>query len=188
MQVCVYASSSNALAPEYIAAAAELGRLMAQQGHTLIYGGGNIGLMGVLARAVHAHGGRVVGVIPEKLRDLELAYTQADELIITQTMRERKLEMEQRAGAFIALPGGLGTLEEVMEILVLRQLEYIQKPLVFLNTCGIFTPLFQLFDRLVAEQFMKPDHARLYAIANTPEEVLEALKKPMTQPEGKWFA
>jgi uncharacterized protein (TIGR00730 family) len=129
----------------------------------------------------------VGGLIPEKLRDLELAYTQADELSITQTMRERKMEMEQRAEGFVALPGGIGTLEEVMEILVLRQLEYIYKPLIFLNTRGIFTPLFQMFERLVAEQFMKPDHARLYAVAETPGDVLEALKQPVSQPREKWF-
>lgn len=177
MHLCVYASSSTAVAPEYLDAAAELGTRMAAHGHTLVYGGGNVGLMGALARAVHDGGGRVIGVIPEKLRDLELAYEAADELLVTTTLRERKLAMESRADAFIALPGGFGTLEEVMEILVLRQLGYHWKPVVFLNTAGVYTPLFAFFERLVRDRFVKPEQSRLYGIAETPEEVLGLLDR-----------
>lgn len=179
MNLCVFAASSSVLIPLHVEAAEQLGRGMAAAGHALVFGGGHIGLMGVLARAVHQQGGRVIGVIPEKLRDLELAYEQADELIITQTMRDRKRIMEEKADAFVALPGGFGTLEEVMEILVLKQLGYHLKPLVFLNSGGIYDRLFQFFDGLIEHQLVRPNQRQLYAIANTADEVLTLLEATM---------
>jgi len=113
--ICVYAASSDELDPAFYAAAEELGRLLAQRGNTLIYGGGAIGLMGALAKGVHAGGGHVVGVIPRGLRAREIAYEAADELVLTDTMRERKAIMENRGDAFVVLPGGFGTLEEAFE-------------------------------------------------------------------------
>lgn len=187
--ICVYAASSDAVDGDYVAAAARLGALMAAAGRTLVYGGGNVGLMGACARAVHAGGGRVVGVIPEKLQALELGYAAADEYIVTAGMRERKAIMEDRADAFVALPGGLGTLEEIIEVMVLKQLQYHAKPLVFLNTRGVFDPLFAFFDRLVADRFLKAGHRALFHVADTPEAVLpwlDAYTAPA--PEGKWFA
>ncbi|MBI3118299.1 MAG: TIGR00730 family Rossman fold protein [Candidatus Hydrogenedentes bacterium] len=189
MNLCVYASSSDALSPVYKEAAESLGRLMGTGGHTLIYGGGKIGLMGVLARSVHQHGGHVVGVIPEKLRTRELTYEEADELIMTKTMRERKSIMEERADAFVALPGGLGTAEEVMEILVLRQLAYHEKPLVFLNTNGIYDKLFEFFHALTEERFVKPEQRHLFFIAATPEDIFRYLEEYNPEPHvDKWFA
>ena len=132
--ICVYSSSSDAIAPEFFAVAEELGAALAGAGYGLIYGGARVGLMGAVARAVHAHGGHVVGVLPGVLQRKELTYEPADELIITQDLRERKAIMETRADAFIALPGGFGTLEEVLEILTLKQLLLHSKPLVLLNT------------------------------------------------------
>jgi len=187
--LCVYTASSDVLDTDYIEAAAELGTLMAREGYALVYGGGNIGLMGVLARAVHEAGGHVTGVIPDKLRARELAYEDADELIITQTMRERKLIMEERAEAFVALPGGFGTLEEILEILVLKQLGYHQKPLIFLNTRQVYAKLFAFFDTLIAERFVKPDQRRLFHIVQTSGEIFPYLKQyEQTAPAGeKWF-
>src|ERR1041385_8319731 len=125
--LCVYCSSSDRLESKYYDAAAELGREMVARGWGLVYGGGKTGLMGAVARAVKGEGGRVVGVIPEFMKVRELAFDKADELLTVVTMRERKLLMETRADAFLALPGGFGTLEEIMEILTLRQLDVVKK-------------------------------------------------------------
>jgi uncharacterized protein (TIGR00730 family) len=170
--VCVFSSSSDAVAPHYMEAASALGALMAAQKLTLVYGGGKVGLMGMVARAVHANGGRVIGVIPHYLRKKEVAYEQADELIVTKCLRERKAIMEERADAFVALPGGFGTLEEILEILTLKQLEAHEKPVVFLNTNGFFEPLLAMFERLYHEQFTKRDYRGHYHIADAPADIL----------------
>ncbi len=149
---------------------------MASRGYTLIYGGANVGLMGVLARTSHEHGGKVVGVIPEALRDRELAYTDADELIVTSNLRDRKKIMEERADAFLALPGGFGTLEEVVEEITLRQLGLHDKPVVLLNTDGYFDPLLRYFDHIFAERFA-PQHAEeLYRVASGAQRAFELLE------------
>lgn len=186
--ICVYAASSDALEAPFVDAAERLGLQIAAHDKTLVYGGGSIGLMGVCARAVHAGGGRVIGVIPEKLQGLELGYDAADELIVTTGMRERKAIMEERADAFVALPGGLGTLEEIIEIIVLKQLQYHQKPILFLNTAGIFDRLFGFLDALVEARFVKSNQRNLYAVVDEPEAVMPYLMDyaPL-QMEGKWF-
>ncbi len=172
----------------YKTAAERLGQLIGEGGHTLIYGAGNLGLMGVLGEAVHRHGGRVVGVIPEKLNDLDLAYTAADELVVTPDMRSRKAAMESRADAFIALPGGYGTLEEVVEVLVLKQLWYHEKPVVLLNTAGFYTPLVAFFRHQVEEHFIKAGHLDLFHLSPSPEDALGFVEayEPV-EPHGKWF-
>src|SRR5580658_1725120 len=147
--LCVYCSSSEQLDPKYYAAAAEIGRAMAGRGWSLVYGGGKTGLMGTVARAVREAGGRVVGVIPEFMKSRELAFDEADELITVVTMRERKMLMEARADAFLALPGGWGTLEEMMEILTLAQLEVLRKRCVFFNQDGFYDELLQFFAKMV---------------------------------------
>lgn len=187
--ICVYAASSNAVDPVYMDAARRLGALIAAHDHTLVYGAGGVGLMGICARAVHENGGgRVVGVIPDKLVDLELAYRDADELIITTTMSERKRIMAERADAFIALPGGFGTLEEIMEILVLKQLWYHEKPCVFLNINGIYDNLFAFFDALIEARFIKESHKRLYHVCNTPDAAYAYLDAYTPAPaHTKWF-
>lgn len=173
--LCVYAASSNTVAPHYAEAAADLGARMAARGLTLVYGGGKVGLMGVLARAVHANGGRVIGVIPTYLRTVELAYEAADELVVTRDLREREAVMESRADAFVALPGGFGTLEEVLEALTLRLLHQHRKPVVFLNTAGFWDPLLQMFERFYTERFARPESRSLYHVAATPAEALDRL-------------
>ena len=175
--ICIYCSSSNRIAAHYFEIATEVGRLLAEHGYTLVYGGGNVGLMGRMARAVHAHGGRVVGVIPERLKAIEgVAYDVADELIITETMRERKATMFTRADAFLVLPGGFGTLEEFLEVLTLRSLGYHDKPIALVNTDGFYDPLLELFDHFFEEHFARPHTRGLYYVASDPEDALRYLK------------
>ena len=186
--LCVYCSSSDRLDPKYAAAATELGREMVARGWGLVYGGGKTGLMGCVARAVKLNGGRVVGVIPEFMKVKELAYDEADELVTVITMRERKLLMETRADGFVALPGGWGTLEEIMEILTLRQLDVVKKPCVFLNQDGFYDPLLQLFDRMLRENFFKPSNMELFRVATTVPEVFTQIEVcAAAKAESKWF-
>ncbi|HMA34887.1 MAG TPA: TIGR00730 family Rossman fold protein [Chloroflexia bacterium] len=163
--ICVYSSSSEAIAPGFFAVATELGTAMAQRGYALVYGGGRVGLMGAVARAVHAQGGHVIGVIPGHLRTREVAYEAADELIVTGDLRERKAIMEARADAFVGLPGGFGTLEEIFEILTLKQLHRQTRPLVLLNAHGFYDPLVHLFEHIYRERFARPESRDLYYIA-----------------------
>ena len=175
--ICVYCSSSNALAAAFFEAARDLGELLVRHNCTLVYGGGNVGLMGALARTVHEKGGRVVGVIPEALRAREVAYLAADELIVTKDLRERKAIMQARSQAFIALPGGFGTLEEVFEILTGKQLGLHRAPIVFVNTENFYRGLFDFFDNIYRHRFAKPEHGQLYRLAASPAEAMQYLQQ-----------
>ena len=187
--LCVYCSSSDRLDPKYAAAAEELGRELVARGWGLVYGGGKTGLMGAVARAVKARGGRVVGVIPEFMKARELAYDEADELVTVVTMRERKLLMEARADAFVALPGGFGTLEEIMEILTLRQLDVVKKPCVFFNQDGFYDDLLRFFEKMLAERFFKPSNMGLFRVATTVPDIFAQIEAAQGAPaaESKWF-
>src|SRR6188472_1380277 len=169
--LCVYCSSSDRIDQKYFAAANALGAEMVTRGWGLVYGGGKTGLMGAVARAVKVGGGRVVGVIPEFMKARELAYDEADELVTVVTMRDRKLLMETRADAFVALPGGWGTLEEILEILTLRQLDVVKKPCVIFNQDGFYDPLLALFDTMLREKFFKPSNMDLFRVAMTVPEI-----------------
>ena len=169
--LCVYCSSSDHVEPAHFEAARDLGACIGGRGDTLVFGGGRIGLMGELARSVHAAGGRVVGIIPESMRGDEIDYADADELIWTDHMRTRKQAMDDRADAFVALPGGLGTLEELAEIIVLKQLGYHDKPVVVLNTGGFYDPLLTLFDHMIEARFAKPKVRGLWHVCETAEGV-----------------
>ncbi len=187
--LCVFSSSSDAVAPEYFEAAREVGALIARKQMTLVYGGGKIGLMGAVAMAVHRHGGQVVGVLPRYLRRQEVAYEAADELILSKDLRERKAIMEERADAFLALPGGFGTLEEMLEILTLKQLGQHTKPIVFLNTADFFRSLLELFEQLYQERFTRREHRALYQVVASPGEVFAYLETcPQTGLEPKWVS
>lgn len=175
--ICVYCSSSNLIHDGYFVDAAALGKGIGERGDTLVYGGGQLGLMGEVAKATHAAGGRVVGVIPEAMRTVEVCYEGADELIVTKTMRQRKQIMDDRADAFVVLPGGFGTLEELLEILTLRILRYHQKPVVLLNTLGFFDDLLHLFDRLYAEGFARKKSFQLYHVAKDAAGVFAVLDR-----------
>ncbi|MCW5549770.1 MAG: TIGR00730 family Rossman fold protein [Opitutaceae bacterium] len=186
--LCVYCSSSDRLDPKYYAAAEELGRQLVARGWGLVYGGGKTGLMGAVARGTKSAGGRVVGVIPEFMKVRELAFDEADELVTVVTMRERKLLMETRADAFVALPGGFGTLEEIMEILTLRQINVVHKPCVFLNQDGFYDDLLRFFDRMLAESFFKPSNMGLFRVATDVPDVFAQIDAAATTPaESKWF-
>ena len=188
MRVCVFCSSSDRLSVEYRSLAEETGAALAASGHQLVYGGGSIGLMGIVARAVHQGGGRVVGVIPRALRDYGLAYEDADELVVTATLRERKAAMEERADAFLALPGGIGTLEEVLEIVTLKQLLYHSKAVVLLNACGYFDDLLAQLERSIAEGFARPEMRGLYHVSPTVSAALAYLAAYVPGPAAdKWL-
>ncbi len=160
--ICVFCSSSDALDAVYFDAAAALGAEIARRGCTLVYGGGKWGLMGAVARAVHTAEGRVVGVIPESL--MAQAYADADELIHTPDMRARKAAMEARADAFIGLPGGFGTLEELLEIITLKQLGFHTKPIVLLNVAGFYDSLLAMFEQMYRHRFANPAFNQLYHV------------------------
>jgi uncharacterized protein (TIGR00730 family) len=186
--LCVYCSSSSAIHPEYAAAARELGAAMVACGWDLVYGGTTAGLMGVLADAALAAGGKVTGVIPGHISERGLAHPSLTELIVTDGMRERKAIMDHRADAFLALPGGLGTLEEVFEVLTLKQLQIHSRPIVFLNTRQFYQPLQALLEKLIAEHFARPESSALYHFSGTPQEALDHLEDYKPSVAGsKWL-
>jgi uncharacterized protein (TIGR00730 family) len=187
-KICVYSSSSDVVDQHYFAAARELGKYMAQNHYTLIFGGGRIGLMGELARAVHEYGGKVIGVIPEYLNLPGIAYEEADRMIITTSLRERKTIMEEQADAFIGLPGGFGTLEEILEILTLKQLHQHSKPVVFINTGNFYQHLIDLFDHILNEKFAKSIYHQLYFFTPDIQTAISYIES-YTPPQfpKKWF-
>jgi hypothetical protein len=176
--LCVYCGSSTNLESRYYSAAEAVGRSMVANGWGLVYGGGNVGMMGSLARAVKSEGGHVVGVIPAFMRERELAYHQADELITVESMRERKRIMEERASAFLALPGGIGTLEELAEIMTLRYINRMNKPVVVFNQDGYYDDLLRFFERMTRERFKSPGLQALYSVAADVEAVWPLLEEP----------
>jgi len=174
--VTVYCSSSNVIRPVFTDAARKLGAEFAKCHVQLVNGGGSVGLMGVMARAVHDQGGRVVGVIPKRLKSIEgRAYDASDELILTDTMRERKRIMFERSDAYVALAGGYGTLEEFLEVLTLRKLGYHDKNIVLLNTDGFYDEMLSFFDKMTQEGFSSESAEMYFKVVSKPEEVLPAL-------------
>lgn len=171
--ICVYCSSSNTIADDYPRAAEALGRELAERGYELIYGGGDVGLMGVLAEVVNEEGGTVTGVIPGRLQVREGVAYDADDLIVTETMRERKRIMYQKADAFIVLPGGFGTVEEFMEVLTLKQLGYHDHPIVILNVDGFFDTLLDFFEELREGHFAREPVSDLVSVVSSVETALD---------------
>ena len=160
--VTVFCGSSDSVDRKYFAAAEELGAKLARRGWRLIYGGGGVGLMGSLARAVLAHGGEVTGIIPKALLELGVGDTGLTELVVTDGLRDRKAIMDERGDAFVALPGGLGTLEEVLEALTLKQLGYHRKPIAVVDLHGFFDPLWAQCQRGIDEGFINPEFLDLW--------------------------
>lgn len=172
--ITVFCSSSNHVDSRFTKVAERMGYQLANRKITLVYGGGDVGLMGIMARAVHANGGRVVGVIPYALRSMEgVAYEVADELIMTDTMRERKAKMYERADAFVALPGGIGTLEEFMEVITLKKLGYHDLPIALVNTDGFYDRLLELFSEMIDSQFLSETEPALFEAVSEPEAIFE---------------
>ncbi len=174
MKICVYCASAENIALEYKKVARELGAQMVARGHSLVYGGGAVGLMGELARSAAANGGYTLGVIPHKLKKLELAYQGASKLIFTENMRIRKSVMQDNADGFIALPGGYGTLEEILEMITLRKLGYHHKPIVFLNTAGFYDKFLEFLDFTIEKGFSKKK--KLFAVVDDPQQALAELE------------
>jgi uncharacterized protein (TIGR00730 family) len=182
--ICVYCSSSNAIADTYPPVAASLGREIAHRNHRLIYGGGAVGLMGAMAEAAHEAGGTVTGVIPSKLQAREGIAYDADELIVTDTMRERKGIMYRKADAFAVLPGGYGTLEEFMEVLTLKQLGYHDQPIVLLNVDDFFDTLLSFFEELREGRFARTAVTDLVSIVSSAEAALDRIER-LTTMDGR---
>lgn len=174
-RVCVYCSSSSRVDAVHVAAAVELGTALGERGDTLVWGGATVGCMGELARAVRAAGGRTEGVIPEAMVAREIADRESAELVITTDMGARKAEMARRADAFIALPGGFGTLEELLEQLTLRLLSFHHKPLVLIDIGGFWQPLLTLFEHFVREGFARPESRNAYLVVPTVADAVTAL-------------
>lgn len=174
-RVCVFCGSRTGSNPVYAAAAKEFGALLVQHGLGLVFGGGHIGLMGVIADAVLAAGGEVIGVIPQALRDKELAHAGVQQMHIVSTMHQRKAIMADLSDAFVALPGGFGTGDEFFEIVTWRQLRIHAKPVAILNTAGFFDPLLAWLDHVVAEDFIKRAHRQQLIVETSPMELVKRL-------------
>lgn len=173
--VAVYCSSSLGAAPAYEAVARELGTAIAKANKTLVYGGASVGLMGVVANGALAQGGRVIGVLPQRLRDRELAHLALTELHIVETMHQRKQKMADLADGFVALPGGLGTLEELFEIATWSQIGIHSKPLVLLNVLGFYDLLLDFLDHATQQGILQQKNRALIKVATTSEEALALL-------------
>lgn len=175
-KVCVYCASSSKINPIYFETAEKLGVIFAENDIELIYGGGSVGLMGKLADTLMSKGGKVTGVIPQFMCDVEWQHNNISELIITESMHERKEKMANMADAVVALPGGCGTLEELMEVITWKQLGIFNKPIVILNTNGYYSHLIAQLDHAVEEHFMIEKHKEIWSVAEKAEDVLGAIK------------
>ena len=186
VNICVFCGSSAGARDAYREAATALGRALAERDVGLVYGGAQVGLMGAVADAVLAHGGSAVGVIPESLARVEIAHTGLTELKIVQTMHERKAEMAARADGFIALPGGIGTLEELFEVWTWSQLGIHAKPVGLLNADGYYDSLLAFLDHMHAERFVRPQHRELLVTNEDPSRLIDQLLAADVPVIEKW--
>ena len=176
--ICVFCGASDGLDKSYYEEASKMGKLLAESGYNLIYGGSSMGIMGAVSKSAKEHGSKLIGIIPERL-DKICKHTDSntyDEYHITKGMRERKAKMDELSDGIIALPGGFGTLEEVSEMIVQKILGYNNKPIVFLNTNHFYDNLFEFFEQLILEKFAQTKASYYYYLAQTPEEVIGYLK------------
>ena len=186
--VCVFSGSSPGARPEYLAAARTLGEELATRGVELVYGGASVGLMAAVADTVLAAGGRVTGIIPRHLADKEVAHRGLSELRVTSTMHERKALMAELSDAFVALPGGFGTLKELTEILTWSQLGLHAKPCGLLDVADFYRSLLAFVDHAVAERFVRPEHRSLVLVDTEPGQLLDAMEAWSPLPPGdKWI-
>lgn len=174
-RICVYCGSSNRVEDRWREVARSVGRGLAKKGIGVVFGGGSVGLMGEVADAALAEGGEVIGVIPEKLQELELGHTGLSELVVVETMHQRKMAMAERSDAFIALPGGWGTLEEIFEVTTWTQLEYHRKPVGLLNAHGYYDHLVAFLGHAADLGFIRQEHRGLLRVAGDPDALLEDL-------------
>ena len=187
--VCVYSASSTKIAPVYFAVAEELGRLLASQGINLINGAGSIGLMGATSNATLEAGGTVTGVIPRFMVEQNWHHTGLTQLIETETMHERKQLMAELSDGVIALPGGCGTMEELLEIITWKQLGLYLKPIVILNIQGFYDPLLEMMERAIDGNFMRSEHRAIWQVATSAQEAIDLLHTtPWWNKEVRKFA
>jgi hypothetical protein len=186
-RITVYCGSNQGKRPEYAAAALELGTLLARENIELVYGGGMVGLMGILADAVLKNGGHVIGVIPEKLVIKEVVHERLPDLRVVKTMHERKALMAELSDGFIALPGGYGTFDEFFEMLTWGQLGWHPKPVGLLDVAGYYAYLHAFLDHAQSEGFIKPQHRSLVLVEQTPTNMLARLKNFRPAAETKWI-
>jgi uncharacterized protein (TIGR00730 family) len=185
-RICVFCGSNAGARSEYAEAARALATVLAERKLGIVYGGGNVGLMGVLADAALARGGEVIGVIPQKLVDKEVAHRGVTELLVVETMHERKALMNDLSDAFLALPGGFGTLDEFFEVLTWSQLGFHGKPCALLNVAGYYDCMLAMLDHAVAERFLRPAHRELVIADTDPSRLLQRLSALSPAPKGKW--
>ena len=183
--ICVYCASGPGNNPAFMQAAASFGRILAENGIRLVYGGGARGLMGALARAVHENGGRVVGIIPDFLKSRERMFAGAEEIVVTRDMHERKRLMFERADAFVALPGGVGTLEELVEQLTWAQLGRHNKPILIANINAFWDPLLELLDHMKRSGFIHSELAIDYKVVDRVQDILPAIEAATALAEPK---
>jgi uncharacterized protein (TIGR00730 family) len=186
-RVCVFCGSSVGNHRDYVDYAEALGRLLAAKQIGLVYGGGNVGLMGVIADAAIAAGGEVIGVIPQSLKDREIAHTGVRDLRVVDSMHTRKAIMADLSDAFIAMPGGVGTFEEIFEAITWTQLGVHRKPCGFLNVAGFYSPLVAFIDQAVSEGFIKPIHRQMLVVDDNPERLIETLATVELPDVPKWI-
>jgi len=188
-KVCVYCASSRSAHPDHREAAERLGRILAKNGSTLVYGGGSVGTMGAIAGGALAEGGQVIGVLPRFMYDLEWGHTGLTELLLVDDMHARKRLMISEVDAIVALPGGSGTYEELLEAITWKRLGLHTHPIVLLNTRGAFDPFVALMDRVIDENFMHARHRAMWSVVERPEDVLGAIASaPPWSLEARGFA
>jgi len=184
-KICIYCASSNKVAPKHFEATDILATELVNHGITAVYGGGSAGLMGRLANTMLAQGGKVVGVLPRFMEKVEWGHKGLTELILVEDMHERKKLLINEVDAVVALPGGCGTLEELMEVITLKRLGKFTKPIIILNLDGFYTPLVELLDKMIEEKFMRPEHRSIWTVVNRPEEILPAIENAPEWSEDK---
>jgi uncharacterized protein (TIGR00730 family) len=185
--ICVFCGSNGGADPAYLAAAETVGAGLARRGIRVVYGGGRVGMMGAVADAARAEGGEVVGVIPQQIFDLEIGHTGLDDLRVVSSMHERKALMAELADAFVALPGGIGTLEELFEVYTWAQLGLHAKPLALLDVAGYYEPLAAFLDHAVAQRFLRAETREMLAVAEDFESLIETLERWHPAPMHKWI-
>lgn len=185
--ICVFCGSNVGAHPAYVQGAKELGRLLAEKGITLVYGGGKVGLMGVIADATLEAGGQVIGVIPDFLLQKEVGHTGLTRMEVVETMHERKQKMADLSDGFIAMPGGMGTMEEMCEILTWAQLGLHQKPFGLLNAAGYYQPLIHFFDQMVKEQFLHQENRNMVLTDSNSAALLDQMEQYQPPNVEKWL-
>jgi uncharacterized protein (TIGR00730 family) len=184
MRICIYCASSAKIDEIYFEATERLAKILVNSGVQVIYGGGGHGLMGKLADTVLAQGGQIKGIMPQFMNEVEWAHKKVTDFEFTNTMHERKAKFLENIDALIALPGGTGTLEELLEAITLKRLGQFTKPIIILNTNGYYDPLIQMLERCVEEKFLRLIHAEMWTFVHQPEEVMSAINQSMEWDEN----